>query len=209
MVSIESFPVRQKAWQSRDILSQFGARLCGTIACIGSEWHGTGVPTWSSSYSDLPFSSWQTLESKKLFMLHTGSFIDAYGRLMKVVRCTKVVSEGAPSLHRISLATPSLTVKWWTNHKVFSIEFIFGDVPFTSGLFFWFSPTDDKEWMFCQSETFTPQLGCSVSLPKTQHCLSYQVIQVYGRWDFTLRTILSSAHHWTQHWRDVQVNLKV
>lgn len=167
MVSIEFFPVCQKAWQSRDILSQFGARLCGTIACIGSEWHGTGVPTRSSSYSNLPFSSWQALESNKLVLLHTGFFIDAYGRLMKVVRCTKVVSEGAPSLHRISLATPALTVKWWTNHKVFSNEFIFGDVPCMSGLlFFWclLSPTDDKEWMFCQSETFTPQLGCAVFL---------------------------------------------
>lgn len=146
MVSIELFPVCQKAWQSRDTLSQFGARLCGTIACIGSEWHGTGVPTWSSSYSNLPFSSWQALESNKLFLLHTGFFIDAYGRLMKVVRCTKAVSEGAPSLHRVSLATPALTVKWWTNHKVFSNEFIFGDVPCMSGLLFFLVPVLSHWW---------------------------------------------------------------
>lgn len=94
----------------RDILWQYGAGrrgacTCGLIACIGSDWHGIGVPTWVSSYFDLPFCPWHALDSNNLFMLHTGPFIDAYGRLMKVLRWTKAGSEVALSHHCISSAT--------------------------------------------------------------------------------------------------------
>lgn len=81
-----------------------GLFLCALIACIGSDWHGLTVPTGVSPYSDLPFGPWHALDSNTLFMLHTGSIIDAYGRLMKVLRWTKVVSEGAQSHHCISSA---------------------------------------------------------------------------------------------------------
>lgn len=112
MVSIELSSVCHKTWQSRDTLWQCGAVrqgacLCGLIACIGSGWHGIGVPTWVSSYSDLPFGPWHALDSNNLFILHTGCFIAAYGRLMKVVRWTKAGSEGAPTHHCISSATHS------------------------------------------------------------------------------------------------------
>lgn len=163
MVSIKLSSVCHKTWQSRGILSQYGACLCGLIACIGSDWHGIGVPTRVSSYSDLPFGPWQALDSNDLFMLHTGSFIDAYGRLMKVVRWTKVVSEGAPSLHCISLATPSLTVEWWINHKVFWSEFIFGDVPCMSGPFFLLLPD-----IFCSLPLITNS-GCYAKVRYSHH----------------------------------------
>lgn len=109
MVSIKLSSVRHKTWQSGDTLWQYGAVcqgacLCGLIACIGSDWHGIGVPTWVSSYSDLPFGPWHASDSNNLFILHTGSFIDAYGRLMTEVRWTKVVSDGAPSHRCISSA---------------------------------------------------------------------------------------------------------
>lgn len=82
-----------------------GVCLCGLIACIGSGWHWIGMPTRVSSYPDWPLGLWRALNSDSLFILHTGSFIATHGRLMEVVRLTKVVSEGAPSHHCISLET--------------------------------------------------------------------------------------------------------
>lgn len=129
------FSFCHKTWQPRGTLSQFGALLYYLIACIGSDWRGVSVPAWGSSYPDSPFGSWHALFSNNFFILHTGFFIGAYGRLMKAAWWTKVVSEGSPSLHCMSLATRWLAVEWWVNHTVFFQWMYFGDVPCSCGQF--------------------------------------------------------------------------
>lgn len=170
MVSIKLSSVCHKAWQSVDGLygaARQGTCLCGPIACIGSDWHGIGVPARVSSYSDLPFGPWHASDSNNLFILHTGSFIDAYGRLMKLVRWTKVVSEGAPSHHCTSSAAHFDC--WGMNRPQSVLGYIyFGDVPwmsvpiflFSYCLMFFFVHSHWKLiWLICE-ENFVAHIGC-------------------------------------------------
>lgn len=123
MVLIKLSSVCRKNWEFRDTHWQYEpvcqvACLCGLIACIGSNWHGIGVPEFPLTLTD-HLALWHALYLDNLITLYTGSFMAAYGRLMKVLKSTKVVSEGA--LHiATSLQQLALPVEGRMNHKVLS-----------------------------------------------------------------------------------------
>lgn len=97
ILSIKLYSVRHESWQSWDGLSQSGARLCRPKACIGNDWRGINMPACRFLLLDLQFGPQQVVKSNNLFMLDTDSFIDAHGRLMTVLRWTKLVSQVVPS----------------------------------------------------------------------------------------------------------------
>lgn len=140
MVSIKLSSVCHKTWQSRDVRQ--GACLCGLIACIGSDWHGIGVPTRVSSYSDLQFGPWHAFDSNNLFMVQHRLL---YRRLWKINEGGEVNKGGfrRSSFTSLHLFSSSL---WLLRDE--STTKCFCDVPCMSGLNFLFyvlclTPTDN------------------------------------------------------------------
>lgn len=127
MVSITFTSFCHKSWQFWDVSSQCEAHLCSPIACVGSDWHGIDMPTCQPTGSSYqlkePFGPWQASDLNSPFMLHKGSVIDAYGRLMKVLRWTLVASVGDP-LHCFSSSiTDSQSTTITSNRlKIFSLN---------------------------------------------------------------------------------------
>lgn len=114
------------------------------------------MPARVSPYPDWPLGLWRALNSDNLFIFHTGSFIAVHGRLIEVVRLTKVVWERAPSHHCISLETH---FDCWGMTKPQSVLMLFRLSMYLSSFCYW-----QMVRMIRDSEAFAAQLGCTVVL---------------------------------------------
>lgn len=131
-----SYPQSAVWLGSSDAFSQYGACLRSLIAYIGSDWHGTEVPTWGFSYSDLPLGPFADIGFKQ--PLHAPHRL-LYRWIWKINEGGEVNKGGfrRSSFTLLQLFNNPVTDCWGMNQPQSVLQWIdFGDLPCVSQRFF-------------------------------------------------------------------------